>query len=187
MNQYQFWAIYRPLWHYILFLMVAVAITLILYLAAPQLPIFDMKDSLPLFSFRVPFFALWTIAFFYNLISFGMSLRKIKITLTDDNYISILAGRKEICNVHIDKLIKVEGNDIDRSIVKNGRLKLFFDDRTIAFLIFSNNKLSRSQSPEVHFLRKLTEQHSFVKSKNNAIKALFHSLCTYTNPRSAGL
>lgn len=183
MKEFKFWALTGSLWMFPFSLLAAILITLLLYLAAPQLVIFT-SDTVPVFrlpSIRINFFTVYITIMLYFFIIIAITLRKIKITLSDNSIISIFKGQKEIHAAHLDTLIKIEASDIN-SPMRKGHLRFIFENKKIRFLVMTSNLRSSDKTPHLQLIQTLITENSFIKDSGRGFFAATRRTCSYWNP-----
>lgn len=169
MKEFKFWAITIPLKYYYP--------STILFFVLPFSLMFFAQEN-----FRVNFLYIMIFVFVYIILSLVISVKKVKVLITEENRISILMNGEEKYESSIDDLKYMQGADIAK-INTQAPLIIQFSEKKFTLNVFEVKGIPRLNN-QIKFLRYMVERFSLEKGDRK--RNISYTSYIYSNPSYKG-
>lgn len=169
MKEFKFWANTVPLKYYY-------PITILFFLLLFYLT-FLAQDY-----FKANFLYIMIFVFVYIILSLVISVKRVKVLITDENRISIFMNGKEKYESSVDELKYVKGADVAKINVQ-APLIMQFSEKKFTFNIFEVKGIPRLNN-QIKLLRYMVDRFSFEKGERK--RNISYTSYTYSNPNYKG-
>lgn len=169
MKEFKFWANTVPLKYYY-------PITILFFLLLFYLT-FLAQDY-----FKANFLYIMIFVFVYIILSLVISVKRVKVLITDENRISIFMNGEEKYESSVDELKYVKGADVAKINVQ-APLIMQFSEKKFTFNIFEVKGIPRLNN-QIKLLRYMVDRFSFEKGERK--RNISYTSYTYSNPNYKG-
>ncbi|WP_108823592.1 hypothetical protein [Dysgonomonas sp. Marseille-P4361] len=169
MKEFKFWANTIPLKYYY---PIAILFFLLLFYLT-----FLAQDY-----FKANFLYIMIFVFVYIILSLVISVKRVKVLITEENRISIFMNGEEKYESSVDELKYIKGVDVAKINVQ-APLIMQFSEKKFTFNIFEVKGIPRLNN-QIKLLRYMVDRFSFEKGgrKGN----ISYTSYTYSNPNYKG-
>lgn len=169
MIEFKFWANTVPLKYYY-------PITILFFLLLFYLT-FLAQDY-----FKANFLYIMIFVFVYIILSLVISVKRVKVLITEENRISILMNGDEKYESSVSDLKYIQGADVAKINVQ-APLIMQFSEKKFTFNIFEVKGIPRLNN-QIKLLRYMVDRFSFEKGERK--RNISYTSYTYSNPNYKG-